>query len=183
MKSKQAKTLKKVCTFGGVLLAIAAFVMIFLPQIVSANDGDTVYNGLKLAFGYTISAGGNSLFSASAKINFSFPNLLAYLLVTVGLVFLVLQMLGIGKKNKLVAFVAAAALIAGGILFFFPLQFSTITTEGGSSLIGVNFSGTHKFAEYNSENSTVWKLGYGAIAGGITAISSGVLSLGKLLLR
>ena len=174
MKSKQAKTLKKVCTFGGVLLAIAAFVMIFLPQIVSANNGDTVYNGLKLAFGYTISAGGNSIFSASAKINFSFPNLLAYLLVTVGLVFLVLQMLGIGKKNKL---------IAGGILFFFPLQFSTITTEGGSSLIGVNFSGTHKFAEYNSENSTVWKLGYGAIVGGITAISSGVLSLGKLLLR
>lgn len=180
MKAKKSKQISKFCSFASALLALVAVIMIFLPQIAAAGENaDTTYNGLQLAFGATLSE--NSLFGQglTVKIDFSFMNLLAYVLVLAGLVLIVLQLAGI-SKGKLTALIAAAALIAGGILFFFVLDFSSFTTAS-SGLIQT--STTVKFAEQNTENVTVWKLGVGAIIGGITAILAGVLALAKNVLN
>lgn len=181
MKAKQAKQLSKLLAFLGAILALVAVIMIFLPQIVSANENsDTAYNGIKLAFGATrTSADLGGIVGGSSKITFSFMNLLAYILVLVGLVITVLQLVGM-CKGKLATLIAAIALIAGGVLFFFVLNFSSIATT--TEVLGHSKTTTATFASYNSENTTIWKLGYGALVGGITAIAGGVLTLGKAVI-
>lgn len=177
--AKKAKSLNKLLALVGALLAIVAVVMIFLPQIAAVNS-DTTYNGLAIAFGKELSSvDGGSIFKGSTTINFSFPNLLAYILVVAGLAINVLQLVGIGK-GKLMTFIAGAALVAGGILFFFALNFSTITTSG--SVLGIGGESSSAFAEMNTDSTKVWQLGYGAIVGGITAIVSGVCALGNAVL-
>ena len=76
--------------------------------------------------------------------------------------------------------IAALALVAGGILFFFALNFSSVTTSG--AVLGIGGETTSKFSDFNSDNTKVWQLGYGAITGGITAIVAGVCSLGRTAL-
>ena len=177
--AKKAKSLNKLIALVGALLAIVAVVMVFLPQIAAVNS-DTTYNGLAIAFGKELSSvDGGDFFKGSTTINFSFPNLLAYILVVAGLVINVLQLVGIGK-GKLMTFIAGAALVAGGILFFFALNFSTITTSG--SVLSFGSETTSKFADMNTDSTKVWQLGYGAIVGGITAIVSGVCALGNAVL-
>lgn len=179
MKAKQSKQLGKLLAFASALLALVAVIAIFLPQIAAASENaDTTYNGLQLAFGATLSE--NSLFGQglTVKIDFSVMNLLAYVLVLAGLVLIVLQLAGI-SKSKLTALISAAALIAGGVLFFCVLNFSSFTTASSGL---VQTSTTVKFAEQNTENVTVWKLGVGAILGGVSAILAGVFALAKNVL-
>lgn len=181
MKAKQSKQLGKLLAFASAIVGLVAVIMIFLPQIVAANENsDTAYNGIAIAFGKTL----YDKLGITSKIDFSFLNLLCYLLVVVGLVLTVLQICGI-CKSKLVTFISAIAFIAGGILFFFALNFSTITNSGSVSLpfLGeISSKGTHKFAEANTENYTAWKLGTGAIVGGITAILAGIENIGRAIL-
>ena len=180
MKAKQGKQLSQLLALIGAVLALVAVIMIFLPQIISASDSETTYNGFKLAFGATITSGDlGGIIGGSGKITFSFMNLLTYILVLAGLVLIVLQLLGV-CKGKLVTFIAAVALIAGGILFFFVLNFSSI--ESTVTVLGKSSTSTSTFASYNSDTTTVWKLGYGAIVGGITAIVGGVAALGKAII-
>lgn len=178
MKKKQAKSLNKLLAFASAILAIVAVVMIFLPQIAAVNS-DTTYNGIAIAFGKELGSVNLWIAKGTGKIDFSFINLLAYILVAAGLLIIVLQLVGIGK-SKILTLIAAVALIAGGIIFFLALNTSTITVSA-SSIIGGG-STTSKFAEANSDSTTVYKLGYGAITGGVTAICSGVLALGKAVL-
>lgn len=179
MKSKKAKSLNKLISLVGALLAIVAVVMVFLPQIAAVN-GDTTYNGIAIAFGKKLSSvDGGSFFKGSTTINFSFLNLLAYVLVVLGLVINVLQLVGIAK-GKLMSLIAALALVAGGILFFFALNFSSVTTSG--AVLGFGGEATSKFSDFNTDSAKVWQLGYGAITGGITAIVAGVCSLGRTVL-
>lgn len=179
MKSKKAKSLNKLISLVGALLAIVAVVMVFLPQIAAVN-GDTTFNGIAIAFGKKLSSvDGGSFFKSSTTINFSFLNLLAYVLVVLGLVINVLQLVGIAK-GKLMSLIAALALVAGGILFFFALKFSSVTTSG--AVLGIGGEATSKFSDFNTDSAKVWQLGYGAITGGITAIVAGVCSLGRTVL-
>ncbi|MCI6734726.1 MAG: hypothetical protein MR437_06595 [Clostridiales bacterium] len=179
MKSKKAKSLNKLISLVGALLAIVAVVMVFLPQIAAVN-GDTTFNGIAIAFGKKLSSvDGGSFFKSSTTINFSFLNLLAYVLVVLGLVINVLQLVGIAK-GKLMSLIAALALVAGGILFFFALKFSSVTTSG--AVLGIGGEATSKFSDFNTDSAKVWQLGYGAIVGGITAILSGLCSLGRTVL-
>lgn len=179
MKSKKAKSLNKLISLAGALLAIVAVVMVFLPQIAAVN-GDTTFNGIAIAFGKKLSSvDGGSFFKSSTTINFSFLNLLAYVLVVLGLVINVLQLVGIAK-GKLMSLIAALALVAGGILFFFALKFSSVTTSG--AVLGIGGEATSKFSDFNTDSAKVWQLGYGAITGGITAILSGLCSLGRTVL-
>ena len=179
MKSKKAKSLNKLISLVGALLAIVAVVMVFLPQIAAVN-GDTTFNGIAIAFGKKLSSvDGGSFFKSSTTINFSFLNLLAYVLVVLGLVINVLQLVGIAK-GKLMSLIAALALVAGGILFFFALKFYSVTTSG--AVLGIGGEATSKFSDFNTDSAKVWQLGYGAITGGITAILSGLCSLGRTVL-
>lgn len=183
MKAKQVKSLGKLLAFASALLALVAVIMVFLPQIAAASeDSDVTYNGLAIAFGKELA--GADIFgfaSASTVINFSFMNLLCYVLVLGGLVLEVLQLANIGK-GKLISLIASVALIAGGILFFFALDFSTITSSGSFGGLSGSSEAT-SFASLNSESIKVWELGIGAIIGGITAILSGVCYLGKLVIE
>lgn len=182
MKAKQAKSLGKLLAFASALLALVAVIMIFLPQIVGASENsDVAYNGLAIAFGKELSGVDLGFLSGSSVINFSFMNLLCYVLVLGGLVLEVLQLANIGK-GKFLSFIASLALIAGGILFFFALDFSTISSSGSiGSLSGSTEAYT--FASQNSENLKLWELGIGAIVGGISAIVSGVCYFGKLVIE
>lgn len=180
MKAKQSKQLGKLLAFASALLALVAVIMIFLPQIVSANENsDTAYNGIAIAFGKQLSKIGTENNYVLTKIDFSFMNLLCYILVLAGLVIALLQALG-KCESKIITFVSAVALIAGGILFFFALNFSAMSVTTVTS-IGKTNPVVTKFAEANSENLTVYKLGYGALVGGITAIVAGVANLGKAI--
>ncbi len=165
--AKKAKSLNKLLALVGALLAIVAVVMIFLPQVTESNY-DSQFNGMKIAFG----SNELKIGSFNVNVNFSFLNLLAYILVVVGLVINVLQLVGIGK-GKLMTFIAGAALIAGGILFFFAVNFSSYSLKLGSNTTNYKFAESVIFS---------FKLGYGAIVGGITAIVSGLCALGNAVL-
>ena len=177
MKAKQSKQLGKLLAFASAIVGLVAVIMIFLPQIVAASENsDTAYNGIAIAFGKQISKIGTENNYILTKVDFSFLNLLCYLLVVVGL----LQICGI-CKSKLVTFISAIAFIAGGVLFFFALNFSSISTITVTS-IGKTNPVVKKFADFNSENATAWKLGTGAIVGGTMAILAGVENIGRALL-
>ena len=180
MKAKHSKQLGKLLAFASAIVGLVAVVMIFLPQIVAASENsDTAYNGIAIAFGKELGSVNLWIAKGTGKIDFSFVHLLAYILVVFGLLVIVRQLAGVGK-SKLFTFIAAVALIAGGIIFFLALNTTTMTIST-SSIIGGG-STTSKFAELNSDSNTVYKLGYGAITGGVTAICSGVLALGKAVL-
>lgn len=161
-KSRKAKSVNKFLMLIGAALAVVAVVMIFLPQV---TDGNTTYNGWEIAFG---GKEVGDIFKYT--INFSFLNLLAYLLVIIGLAIIVLRFFGI-TKSKLALLVAAIALIAGGILSFFAPQFSTATLSVGNGSFGI--SSTTSLADLD------YKLAYGAITGGVTAILAGLAALGN----
>ena len=179
MKSKKARSLNKLISLVGALLAIVAVVMVFLPQIAAVN-GDTTFNGIAIAFGKKLSSvDGGSFFKSSTTINFSFLNLLAYVLVVLGLVINVLQLVGIAK-GQLMSLIAALALVAGGILFFFALKFSSGTTSG--AVLGIGGEATSTSADFTPDRAEVLQLACGALVGGITAILSGLCSLGRTVL-
>ena len=181
MKAKQSKQLGKLLAFASAIVGLVAVIMIFLPQIVAASENsDTAYNGIAIAFGKQISKIGTENNYILTKVDFSFLNLLCYLLVVVGLLLTVLQICGI-CKSKLVTFISAIAFIAGGVLFFFALNFSSISTITVTS-IGKTNPVVKKFADFNSENATAWKLGTGAIVGGTMALLAGVENIGRALL-
>ena len=86
MKAKQSKQLSKLLAFASAIVGLVAVIMIFLPQIVAASENsDTAYNGIAIAFGKQISKIGTENNYVLTKVDFSFLNLLCYLLVVVGL--------------------------------------------------------------------------------------------------
>ena len=176
MKAKQSKQLGKLLAFASAIVGLVAVIMIFLPQIVSTNENvDGSFNGIAIAFGKQITRLGTENNYVLTKVDFSFMNLLCYLLVVVGLLLTVLQVCGI-CKSKLVTFIAAVAFIAGGILFFFALNFSAWSVTTVTS-IGKTNPAVTKFSEMSSV-----KLGAGAIVGGITAIVAGVANVGRAII-
>lgn len=165
--TRKARSINKFLSLISAVLAIVAVVMIFLPQIHESNF-DMNLNGLKIAFG------SNELKIGSLKIDilFSMLNLLAYVFVVAGLLISALQLAGF-FKGKLMSLIAALALIAGGVMFFFAINFSSYAYGLGGN------KATYKFTEsiiYSFE------LAYGAIVGGITAILSGLCMLGRTAL-
>ena len=82
--------------------------MMFLPA-VGIKDTDTTYTGMQVAFGYTevtkLPIIGTEI--KATIFNFSFMNMLTYILALVGVVFSILAALG--KGSKFANFVAARA--------------------------------------------------------------------------
>ena len=135
-------------TVFAAVCGVAAFCMIFAESVYfdMAFLGKASYTGLQTAFGYT--ANGIEVFNGSAGVSlaFLFPLIAAAIAV-------------IGKGNKIVAIIAAAMFITGGVLAFcIP-----------SLLVG-NYVGTPN-------------LGSGATACGILAIVAGVTECASVLLK
>ena len=138
--------LEKSSKIIGIIFGIATLIMLFLPAI-KVGDTQTTYSGLQVVFGYK---------DGETIIKFSFWNLLTYLLIVVGIVFLVLDL--IDDSNYFLALNSAVAFIAAGILFFFTISFTMPAVE----VMRETFS-----------------LGIGAILGGIFALIAGVAYLIK----
>ncbi len=78
-KKKSKKQISSIVSLISAALGIVALVMIFLPAI-GVKDTETTYTGLQIVFGYKGTTG-------VTIFEFSFMNLLTYLLVIAGVVF------------------------------------------------------------------------------------------------
>lgn len=149
-KKKQKQTSRMVSLIA-TLLGLVAIAMIFLPNVANKIT-DTTYTGLQIAFGYS---------KRSITIfEFSFMNLLVYLLAAAGVVFSVLGLNG----GKLSNFIATIAFIACGVLFFFSPSFCAGSVIGGNVTDALD-------------------LAYGAIIGAIAALLAGLAQLYKVFVK
>ena len=156
--AKSKLGLGKILMGVAALLGIVAIVMMFAPHLSEA-EGKITYSGMDVTFGHSETQLGITL-----KIfNFSFINLLAYILVLVGVVFTVLAMFG--KLGKISSFVAMAAFVVGGILFFLVIQGTSPNVGEASGELA------DKIIE---EIKKTFSLGIGAIMAGIASILAGV---------
>lgn len=110
-KKKSKKQISSIVSLISAALGIVALVMIFLPAI-GVKDTEKTYTGLQIVFGYKTKI----VISEVTVFEFSFMNLLTYLLVIAGVIFTVLGLLG--KGSKFATFIAAICFLVGGISSF-----------------------------------------------------------------
>ncbi len=163
--AKRKSSLGKPLSFVAAVLGLAAVVMLFLPAI-GIKDTDTTYTGLQITFGYKESLLGFEY----TVFDFSFMNLLTYILAVVGIVFSVLS--AMGKGSKFAAFIAAAAFAVSGVFFFLSVSY-TLPNEDASKII--SFVG--------GDIKDALTLAYGAIIGGVASLLAAVCNLGKIVLK
>ncbi len=163
--AKRKSNLGKPLSFVAAVLGLAAVVMLFLPAI-GIKDTDTTYTGLQITFGYKESLLGFEY----TVFDFSFMNLLTYILAVVGIVFSVLS--AMGKGSKFAAFIAAAAFAVSGVFFFLSVSY-TLPNEDASKII--SFVG--------GDIKDALTLAYGAIIGGVASLLAAVCNLGKIVLK
>lgn len=163
--AKRKSSLGKPLAFVAAVLGLVAVVMLFLPAI-GIKDTDTTYTGLQITFGYKESLLGFEY----TVFDFSFMNLLTYILAVVGIVFSVLS--AMGKGSKFAAFIAAAAFAISGVFFFLSVSY-TLPNEDASKII--SFVG--------GDIKDALTLAYGAIIGGVASLLAAVCNLGKIVLK
>ena len=163
--AKRKSNLGKPLSFVAAVLGLVAVVMLFLPAI-GIKDTDTTYTGLQITFGYKDSVLGLEY----TVFDFSFMNLLTYILAVVGIVFSVLS--AMGKGSKFAAFIAVAAFAVSGVFFFLSVSY-TLPNEDASKII--SFVG--------GDIKDALTLAYGAIIGGVASLLAAVCNLGKIVLK
>ena len=163
--AKRKSSVGKPLSFVAAVLGLAAVVMLFLPAI-GIKDTDTTYTGLQITFGYKDSVLGLEY----TVFDFSFMNLLTYILAVVGIVFSVLS--AMGKGSKFAAFIAVAAFAVSGVFFFLSVSY-TLPNEDASKII--SFVG--------GDIKDALTLAYGAIIGGVASLLAAVCNLGKIVLK
>lgn len=163
--AKRKSNLGKPLSFVAAVLGLVAVVMLFLPAI-GIKDTDTTYTGLQITFGYKESLLGFEY----TVFDFSFMNLLTYILAVVGIVFSVLS--AMGKGSKFAAFIAVAAFAVSGVFFFLSVSY-TLPNEDASKII--SFVG--------GDIKDALTLAYGAIIGGVASLLAAVCNLGKIVLK
>ncbi len=166
MAKKKLKVGKIViCT--ALLLGIAAFCMLFAPQLTGENV--SALDGLKITFGYSESG---PLGTSVKALNFSFGNFMTYIFILIGLAFAVVALLG--KTGKIAPIVSAAAFVLAGVFFFCAYEFTSVyvgdATGDAADLVVKLFK-------------DAYSLGAGAIAGGVLSILGGLAMLGKLFVK
>lgn len=170
-KKKANKQINVIVAFVAAVLGVAAICMMFLPAI-GIKDTDTTYTGMQVAFGYTevtkVPVIGTEI--KTTIFNFSFMNLLTYLLALVGVVFSVLAALG--KGSKFANFVAAAAFGVAGVFFFLTVQYS-IPNEDLQKI----------FSSLGGDIKANLTLAYGAIVGGVLSLVAALANLAKLVIK
>lgn len=169
MAKKKKTKVSYYLSLAATLFALLAVVMIFLPAIATEEDAayltlEKTYSGLQTAFGYKKTTLGREV----THWHFSFMNLLTYLLPLAAFVLLALSAFG-KKQNKLFVLIATVCLIASTVFFFSTVSFASFNedlTNGVSSIGG--------------DVKELFKLGWGAILGGVLSIL-GALSAGATL--
>lgn len=154
--------IKKFAPLAAAVAAVIALIMIFLPAIVVEEE---TYNGLKVIFGYTEEESGMGITLKVEVFAFSFMNLLTYLLVIAGGVCGVLAFM---KSDKpIFTWIAAACLALAGIFFFCSVGFTVLSKD----LVDLGAT---------KEN---FKLGAGAIIGGIVSILGALCAIAPTVLK
>ena len=141
------KTLKLIVLGCEVVLAVVAFIMMFLPAVEGKLLGST-YNSFQTAFGYTDS-------NTSLKVlEFSFGNFLTFIFLLVAIGACCVKVLfKKGNIGKLAGIVSAVLFIIAGVFFFLTLVFAVF--NGGSNV------------------KELYKLAVGPILAGIFSILAG----------
>ncbi len=114
-----------------VVLGIVAIVMLFLPAI-AIKDTETTYSGLQIVFGYKE----KTIFKDVVYFEFSFMNLLTYLLAIGGVVFAILGVMG--KGSKFASFIALALFVLSAIFFFLQVAFCVPNKDLESIISGLS---------------------------------------------
>lgn len=154
--------IKKFAPLAAAVAAVIALIMIFLPAIVVEEE---TYSGLKVIFGYTEKESGMGITLKVEVFAFSFMNLLTYLLVIAGGVCGVLAFM---KSDKpIFTWIAAACLALAGIFFFCSVGFTVLSKD----LVDLGAT---------KEN---FKLGAGAIIGGIVSILGALCAIAPTALK
>ena len=159
------KNLGKILTCVGVLLALAAFCMMFVPAATMEGlFGKTEsLSGIDVTFGYTENK--IKLLGVSA-------NIVTYILLLAGIACSVLAFLG--KGGKIVCIVAAACFVVAGVFFFCSIAFISAYPEMDAGVA------KDKLVESLKE---CLSLGAGSIVGGILSILAGVAAAAPVFLK
>ena len=156
--AKKKIDLGMIATLCAAVLGVIAIIMLALPAMVNENAlSTTQYSVWEVVFGKTSQMGGKTY----EILKFSFMNFLTYALVIAGIVCTVLNFLG--KGGKYMNLIATVAYLIAGIFFFLTIAFTVPNAEGAS-------------AEAIAEWKELFKLGAGAIIGGICSILAAVAS-------
>ncbi len=159
---------KKWIDFGAIALGVAAIAMLFLTAFVAKENEEATITGFQAIFGYSETNDVPFVGEVTTHIlDFSFLNLLGLIFVAGGIVVTVLNALG--KSIPFASFIAAGLYIAGGVFFLMLLSFAVSHVETQGSLSVDMF------------DPEQWKLGIGAILGGVFAIVAGAAQLCKSL--
>ena len=154
-------------TVASCILGLVAVVMIFLPTI-GIKDTNKTYTGLQIAFGYS----NETLGVKTTVFNFSFMNLLTYILALAGTVVALLGLVKNQFAGALFRFIAAGCFIVSAVFFFLSINFC-LPNETASSITSI-LGGNIKEAG---------SLAAGAIIGGITAGLAGLCELAAVFLK
>ena len=153
------KELKGILSIAGIILGAIAVIMMFLPAI-GIKDSET-YTGLQLAFGYKTTNDTLLGTVTTVHFDFSFMNLLTYLLLIGGVVFSVLSF--INRGGKFASFIAMGLTLVAGIFFFLTISFS---------VPGANIKVAQPSLILLENVKEGFVLGVGSIVGGIVSLLS-----------
>lgn len=175
-KRKKSSTLGLALSAGAVLFAIVAVCMLFVNavELVSGDNVLAQYKGTQVAFGYSETY---PIIGEVKFLNFSFMNLLPYLLALGGGVVAVLAALG--KKSFLLNVIATACFVAAAIFFFTAASYVSVAGSEGSSA----WSSAIRSIVDSLKDSDNLKIAIGSILGGVFSIVAAACSALKIFLK
>lgn len=163
--AKKKIDLGMIATLCAAVLGVVAIIMLALPA-VKVIDSETAYKGTEIVFGLKKT---ELIVGEVVYFEFSFMNLLTYLLAIVGVVFIILGFLG--KGGKFASFIATVAFLLAGIFFFLQVALC-VPGEGIENFV----SGIGGLLGKDGSVKDGLELGAGAIIGGICSILAAVAS-------
>lgn len=164
-KKKNKSLLGKVIYALAIVAGIAAICMMFVTSLriegnLSFLRSTSEFTGAQTTFGYAT--------ENATYFQFSFMNLLPYVLVLVAVVLTALKLFGVLKSN-LFDFLSLAMFVVAGVFFFLTVNFA-VMSEGLSNAINVANRLTTVVTTH---------LGVGAIVAGVLSLVSAFMLLIK----
>ncbi len=175
-KKRKQSTLGLALSAGAVIFAIVAFCMMFANavELVSGENVLASYKGTQVAFGYSETY---PIIGEVKFLNFSFMNLLPYILVLAGAVVAILAALG--KKSFLLNIIAVACFVLAAVFFFTAASYVSVAGSEGSS----SWSALVKNIVDALKDGDNLKIAIGSILGGVFSIVAAACSALKIFVK
>lgn len=175
-KRKKSSALGLALSAGAVIFAIAAVCMMFLNavELVSGEKVLAQYTGVQVSFGYSETY---PVFGEVKFLNFSFMNLLPYVLALGGGVVAVLAALS--KKSFLLNVIAAACFVAAAVFFFTAASYVSVAGSEGSS----SWNALVKNIVNALKDGDNLKIAIGSILGGVFSSVAAACSALKIFVK